>query len=186
MLFEKEGSMSEIIIEKTGITKIGTECIVNAANSDLFEGGGVCGVIFKAAGSDDLNMACRALGHCNTGEAVITPAFRLNARYIIHAVGPVYHDGQHNEERLLYNAYHNSLKLMMEYNCHSIGFPLISAGIYGYPKKEAFKTAIRACQDFIRQYDYDIMIKFAIIDDDIYDIGMKILKEMEIYDESNS
>ena len=178
--------MSQIIIEKADITKIGTECIVNAANSGLHEGGGVCGVIFKAAGAYELGMACKALGSCNTGEAVITPAFRLNARYIIHAVGPVYHDGQHNEERLLYNAYHNSLKLMMEYNCHSIGFPLISAGIYGYPKKEAFKTAIRACQDFIRQNDYDVMIKFAIIDDDIYDIGMKILKEMELNDESNS
>ena len=178
--------MSEIIIEKTGITRIGTECIVNAANSDLFEGGGVCGVIFKAAGSDDLNMACRALGHCNTGEAVITPAFRLNARYIIHAVGPIYRDGQHHEAELLYSAYYHALSLAMEYSCHSIGFPLLSAGIYGYPKKEAFKTAIRACQDFIRHNSYEIVIKFAIIDDDIYDIGMKILKEMELNDESNS
>ena len=74
----------------------------------------------------------------------------------------------------------------MEYSCHSIGFPLLSAGIYGYPKKEAFKTAIRACQDFIRHNSYEIVIKFAIIDDDIYDIGMKILKEMELNDESNS
>lgn len=178
--------MSEIIIEKTGITKIGTECIVNAANSDLFEGGGVCGVIFKAAGSDDLNMACRALGHCNTGEAVITPAFKLNARYIIHAVGPIYRDGQHHEAELLYSAYYHALSLAMEYSCHSIGFPLLSAGIYGYPKKEAFKTAIRACQDFIRHNSYEIVIKFAVIDDEIYGIGIKTLKEMEENDESYS
>lgn len=178
--------MSEIIIAKTGITKIGTECIVNAANSDLFEGGGVCGAIFKAAGSYDLNKACRALGHCNTGEAVITPAFRLNARYIIHAVGPIYRDGQHREAELLYSAYYHALSLAMEYNCHSIGFPLLSAGIYGYPKKEAFKIAIRACQDFIRHNSYEIVIKFAIIDDEIYDIGIKTLKEMEENDESYS
>ena len=178
--------MSQIIIEKADITKIGTECIVNAANSGLHEGGGVCGVIFKAAGAYELGMACKALGSCNTGEAVITPAFKLNARYIIHAVGPIYRDGQHHEAELLYSAYYHALSLAMEYSCHSIGFPLLSAGIYGYPKKEAFKTAIRACQDFIRHNSYEIVIKFAIIDDDIYDIGMKILKEMELNDESNS
>ncbi len=178
--------MSQIIIEKADITKIGTECIVNAANSGLHEGGGVCGVIFKAAGAYELGMACKALGRCNTGEAVITPAFKLNARYIIHAVGPIYRDGQHNEAELLYSAYYHALSLAMEYSCHSIGFPLLSAGIYGYPKKEAFKTAIRACQDFIRHNSYEIVIKFAVIDDEIYGIGIKTLKEMEENDESYS
>lgn len=178
--------MSQIIIEKADITKIGTECIVNAANSGLHEGGGVCGVIFKAAGAYELGMACKALGSCNTGEAVITPAFKLNARYIIHAVGPIYRDGQHHEAELLYSAYYHALSLAMEYNCHSIGFPLLSAGIYGYPKKEAFKTAIRACQDFIRHNSYEIVIKFAVIDDEIYGIGIKTLKEMEENDESYS
>ena len=178
--------MSQIIIEKADITKIGTECIVNAANSGLHEGGGVCGVIFKAAGAYELGMACRALGRCNTGEAVITPAFKLNSRYIIHAVGPIYRDGQHHEAELLYSAYYHALSLAMEYNCHSIGFPLLSAGIYGYPKKEAFKIAIRACQDFIRHNSYEIVIKFAVIDDKIYGIGIKTLKEMEENDESYS
>lgn len=178
--------MSQIIIEKADITKIGTECIVNAANSGLHEGGGVCGVIFKAAGAYELGMACKALGSCNTGEAVITPAFKLNARYIIHAVGPIYRDGQHHEAELLYSAYYHALSLAMEYSCHSIGFPLLSAGIYGYPKKEAFKTAIMACQDFIRHNSYEIVIKFAVIDDEIYGIGIKTLKEMEENDESYS
>ena len=178
--------MSQIIIEKADITKIGTECIVNAANSGLHEGGGVCGVIFKAAGAYELGMACKALGSCNTGEAVITPAFKLNARYIIHAVGPIYRDGQHHEAELLYSAYYHALSLAMEYSCHSIGFPLLSAGIYGYPKTEAFKTAIMACQDFIRHNSYEIVIKFAVIDDEIYGIGIKTLKEMEENDESYS
>ena len=178
--------MSQIIIEKADITKIGTECIVNAANSGLHEGGGVCGVIFKAAGAYELGMACKALGSCNTGEAVITPAFKLNARYIIHAVGPIYRDGQHHEAELLYSAYYHALSLAMEYSCHSIGFPLLSAGIYGYPKKEAFKTAIMACQDFIRHNSYEIVIKFAVIDDEIYGIRIKTLKEMEENDESYS
>ena len=178
--------MSQIIIEKADITKIGTECLVNAANSGLHEGGGVCGVIFKAAGAYELGMACKALGSCNTGEAVITPAFKLNARYIIHAVGPIYRDGQHHEAELLYSAYYHALSLAMEYSCHSIGFPLLSAGIYGYPKKEAFKTAIMACQDFIRHNSYEIVIKFAVIDDEIYGIGIKTLKEMEENDESYS
>ena len=178
--------MSQIIIEKADITKIGTECIVNAANSGLHEGGGVCGVIFKAAGAYELGMACKALGSCNTGEAVITPAFKLNARYIIHAVGPIYRDGQHHEAELLYSAYYHAFSLAMEYSCHSIGFPLLSAGIYGYPKIEAFKTDIMACQDFIRHNSYEIVIKFAVIDDEIYGIGIKTLKEMEENDESYS
>ena len=93
--------MSRIRIEKKGITNAGTECIVNAANEYLQGGSGVCGAIFKAAGWDQLQAACNLIGHCDTGDAVITPAFNLNAGYIIHAVGPVWQDGKHKEPQKL-------------------------------------------------------------------------------------
>ncbi|MDD6467223.1 MAG: macro domain-containing protein [Erysipelotrichaceae bacterium] len=92
--------MSKIEIKKIGITNVGTECIVNAANDGLWEGGGVCGVIFKAAGSAQLTKVCLEIGHCDIGSAVITPSFNLNAKYIIHAVGPIWKDGKHKEPQL--------------------------------------------------------------------------------------
>ena len=178
--------MSKIEIKKIGITNVGTECIVNAANDGLWEGGGVCGVIFKAAGSAQLTKACQEIGHCDTGSAVITPAFNLNAKYIIHAVGPIWKDGKHKEPQQLYGCYKKSLELAKEYNCHSIGFPLISAGIFGYPKDKAWRKALQACNDFINKNpNYEIDIKFAIIDDSILQMGLDTLREIvtteEIY-----
>ena len=120
---------STIKIKKIGITELNTDAIVNAANSQLLEGGGVCGAIFNEAGSMELTDACSKIGGCATGEAVITPGFNLSAKYIIHAVGPIWQDGNNNEPELLYNAYKNSLILAMENNCHSIGFPVISSGV---------------------------------------------------------
>lgn len=171
--------MSKIEIKKIGITNVGTECIVNAANDGLWEGGGVCGIIFKAAGSAQLTKACQKIGHCPTGSAVITPAFNLSAKHIIHAVGPIWHGGTNKEPQQLYGCYKKSLELAKEYNCHSIGFPLISAGIFGYPKDRAWRKAIQACNDFIKQNpDYEIDIKFAIIDDEILKLGQDTLKEI--------
>lgn len=173
--------MSTIKIRKVGITKVGTECIVNAANEGLWEGGGVCGIIFKAAGSTELTKACQKIGHCDTGSAVITPAFNLNAKYIIHAVGPVWKDGNHKEPQQLYGCYKKSLELAKEHGCHSIGFPLISAGIFGYPVNKAWRKAIQACNDFItKNPDYDMKIVFAVIDDQILDIGKDTLKGLNI------
>lgn len=171
--------MSKITIKKIGITNVGTECIVNAANDGLWEGGGVCGIIFKAAGSAQLTKACQAIGHCDTGNAVITPAFNLPAKYIIHAVGPVWHGGNKKEPQLLYSCYTKSLELAKKHDCHSIGFPLISAGIFGYPKDKAWRKAIQACNDFInRNADYEIDIVFAIIDDQILKLGLDTLNEI--------
>ena len=117
----------------------------------------VCGAIFRAAGHDKLQAACDEIGHCDTGSAVITPGFDMKAKYIIHAVGSRYIDGKHNESKLLYSAYEKSLKLAKEKDCHSIGFPLISAEIFGYPLDGAWRKAIRACKDFIRKNPgYDI------------------------------
>ena len=141
-------TMSSIQIEKISITDLETDAIVNAANEGLWAGGGVCGAIFRAAGHQQLQDACDKIGHCDTGSAVITPGFRLKAKFIIHAVGPRYCDGQHDEPKQLYGAYRRSLELAVENDCESIGFPLISAGIFGYPAKQAWQVAIQACRDF--------------------------------------
>ena len=130
--------MGNISIVKKGITRLETDAIVNAANEGLWAGGGVCGAIFAEAGYEELQDACDKIGHCDTGKAVITPGFKLPAKYIIHAVGPVWNGGSHNEPELLYGAYKESLLRAKENDCHSIGFPLISAGIFGYPKDKAW------------------------------------------------
>ena len=134
--------MNTISIQKTSITSLTTDAIVNAANEGLWAGGGVCGAIFRSAGHDKLQAACDAIGHCDTGSAVITPGFNLPAKYIIHAVGPVWRGGNNGEPELLYGAYKSSLMLALENGCHSIGFPLISAGFFGYPKDKAWRKAI--------------------------------------------
>ena len=136
--------MSKIEIRKAGITYLDTDAVVIGANEGLWQGGGVCGAIFDAAGFEELTEACRKIGHCDTGSAVITPGFRLRNRYIIHAVGPVWKDGDKDEPKKLYTAYYKSLVLAMEHEIHSVGFPLISSGIFGYPKDKAWKTALRA------------------------------------------
>ena len=171
--------MSSIEIRKIGITKLDTDAVVNAANTGLWEGGGVCGYIFHDAGSKEMTVACQKIGHCDEGSAVITPGFKLPAKYVIHAVGPRWSGGENNEPKLLYNAYKQSLLLAKENGLHSIGFPLISAGIFGYPVDKAWRKAIQACNDFIRDNpDYDIKIIFAVLDDKILAIGEETLKEI--------
>ena len=136
--------MSSIEIHKNSITHISTDIIVNAANSSLAEGGGVCGAIFSAAGSSKLARECAKYGHCKTGGAVITSACDMkNAKYIVHAVGPIYSGGTNGEPEQLYSCYKESLKLAMDNHCRSIGFPLISSGIFGYPHAEAWKIALK-------------------------------------------
>ena len=169
--------MSSITIKKTGITKLSTDAVVNAANSQLLQGSGVCGYIFSDAGAEEMRAACNKIGHCDEGNAVITPGFKLPAKYVIHAVGPRYIDGNHEEPKLLYSAYKQSLMLAKENGLHSIGFPLISAGIFGYPVDKAWKKAIQACRDFINNNpDYDMDIIFAVIDDHVKAIGEGTLK----------
>jgi O-acetyl-ADP-ribose deacetylase (regulator of RNase III) len=133
-----------LTIVRQDITKLKVDAIVNAANTDLAMGGGVCGAIFNAAGARELQAACDKLAPIKTGESVITPGFALPAKYVIHAAGPVYRDGKRGEEQLLRDAYTNSLRLAVENNCESVAFPLISSGIYGYPKAEALAVDCRA------------------------------------------
>ncbi len=170
--------MSTLEIRKASITDVGTDAVVNAANDGLWAGAGVCGAIFSAAGYEQLEEACRKIGHCDTGSAVITPGFKL-AKYIIHAVGPRYHGGGHHEAELLYGAYKRSLELAGEHDCHSIGFPLISAGIFGYPVEGAWQMAIKACMDFVQENpDYEISIIFAILSDEIIECGKSLMDGM--------
>ena len=171
--------MSGISIRKISITDIQADAIVNAANSGLQAGGGVCGAIFKKAGYKKLQAACDAIGHCDTGKAVIAPAFGLaNAKYIIHAVGPIWQDGHHHEPQKLYDAYQSSLKLAVDHECSSIAFPLISAGIYGYPLEGAWRKAIQACRDFLQKNpETEIDIVFTVLDDKAMHTGRQVLHD---------
>lgn len=139
------------------ITKMKTDAIVNAANTHLTMGNGVCGAIFSAAGAKALQKECKSKAPCATGNAVITKGYAL-AKYIIHTVGPVYIDGKHNESELLKAAYKNSLELAKKYKCNSVSFPLISAGIFGYPKIEALKLAKDTINEFINKNNMDVYL----------------------------
>ena len=144
------------------------EAIVNAANTGLRMGGGVCGTIFLAAGADKLNKACDELAPIKTGEAVITNGFDLKAEYIIHTAGPVYNPN--NDEvsaRLLENSYKNSLILAIENNITSLAFPLIFSGIYGFPKINAFEIGKRTIENFLKENDMDVYL--TIVDKEIID-----------------
>ena len=170
--------MTTIELRKISITDLNTDAIVNAANESLKAGGGVCGAIFKAAGRDELQKACNMIAHCDTGSAVITPSFNLSAKYIIHAVGPRWQDGKSGEPELLYNAYYKSLELARDHKCHSIGFPLISAGIFGYPVDKAWDRALWACREFAEKNpEVSMEIVFAVRDDEIIKTGNKALRD---------
>ena len=131
------------------ITKLDVDAIVNAANSQLLPGGGVCGAIHRAAGPG-LAEACDKIHHCPAGEARLTPGFRLKAKYVIHAVGPVWNGGQSNEDALLASAYRYSLELARDHGAASIAFPAISTGIYGYPLERATSIAVSTVVEFLR------------------------------------
>lgn len=155
--------MSNISILTTDISTIIADAIVNAANTHLKKGGGVCGSIFNAAGEDKLTAACNSIGHCDVGCVAVTDAFALNARIIIHAVGPKWNGGENFEESVLYECYYNALKEALKYRCNSIAFPLISSGKFGMPYEKVWDQALEACVDFLDDnmlYDFDIF--FAV------------------------
>ncbi len=153
-----------ISLVKGDITHEQTDAIVNAANARLAGGGGVDGAIHRAGGPEIME-ACRKIGGCPTGSAVITAGGRLKARFVIHAVGPVYSDGRHGEDRLLSGAYAASLELALQHDLHSIAFPAISTGIYGYPIDKAARIALETVAGFLRARDGLTLVRFVLFSD---------------------
>ena len=166
-------------IIRNDITKLRVDAIVNAANTTLLMGGGVCGAIFRAAGAERLQTACDRLAPIKTGQAVITPGFDIPAKYIIHTAGPFYEDGQHGEETLLRACYLNSLELAARHNCESIAFPSISTGIYGYPKTEAFRIATAAIRAFLSEHD--IAVSLVVFEKESFAVNGKLRRAVESY-----
>lgn len=142
------------------ITTLDVDAIVNAANDALAPGGGVCGAIHRAAGPE-LAAACATIGGCPTGEARVTPGFRLPARWVIHAVGPVWHGGGAGEADLLASAYRSSLRLAGAQGLRSIALPAISTGVYGYPLREAAGVAVRAVRSALEECPGVAEVTFA-------------------------
>lgn len=162
--------MANIRIIRKDITTLEVDAVVNAANSSLLGGGGVDGAIHNAAGPKLLEE-CKTLNGCETGKAKITEGYNLPAKYIIHAVGPIYHGGNDQEADLLYSAYWNSLDIAEQHGVKSIAFPNISTGIYGYPKKEAAEIVRKVIKDFIDERPGSIEnIIFVCFDRENYDI----------------
>ena len=126
---------------RNDITKVAADAIVNPANRNLLQGSGTSRAIYQAAGEQELTAACEAIGRCDLGRAVCTPAFGLSAKYVFHAVCPAWHGGGFGEAEQLAGAYHSALELAAEYHCESVAFPLLSSGNYGYPKEQAANTA---------------------------------------------
>jgi len=166
-------------IIRNDITTLRVDAIVNAANTSLQMGGGVCGAIFNAAGADRLQAECDNLAPIKTGEAVVTQGFNLPAKYIIHTAGPVYRGGNQGEETLLRSCYICSLELALKFDCESIAFPLISSGIYGYPKADALRVATTAIRDFISEHDIDVSL--VVFDKEALAVGEELLGAVESY-----
>ena len=172
-----------IVMIRNDIAKVSADAIVNPSNDKLLEGSGASRAIYLAAGEKKLTEACKKIGHCDVGKAVITPAFHLHAKYIIHAVGPIWVDGKHGEGEILYRTYDYALQLAKEYNLHSIAFPLLSSGNYGYPKEQALKIAIQAMSDFLMKHDMNVYL--VIYDQSSVVISKKLFASIEEYIDDN-
>ncbi len=168
--------MGNIQLIQGDITHIETDAIVNAANASLSGGGGVDGAIHRAGGPEIME-ACKKIGGCPTGEAVITTAGRLPAKFVIHTVGPVWNGGKLGEPSKLASCYRNSLKLAHENKISSIAFPNISTGVYGYPKMEAASIAISEVQNFLAHSSLPVTVQFVCYDDENFQIYQKLLEQ---------
>ncbi len=149
-----------ITVVQADITTMAVDAIVNAANASLLGGGGVDGAIHRKAGLQLLEE-CRLLGGCKTGEAKITNGYNLPAKHVIHTVGPIWQDGEHNEPELLAQCYVNSLHIALAHNCHCIAFSCISTGVYGFPKLLAAKIAVQSVREYVANQECNLTIIFC-------------------------
>ena len=166
-------------IVRHDLTKMSVDVIVNAANTALKMGGGVCGAIFQAAGTRELQEACDQIGGCKVGEAVITEGYNLDAKFIIHTPGPIWQGGSNNEAALLKASYLNSLELSKKHHCESIAFPLISTGIYGYPKEEALQIAVSTISSFLLHND--MLVYLVVFDKKSFGVSKKLFTSIHQY-----
>ena len=174
---QAEIGSSTLELVEGDITQQNVDAIVNAANSSLLGGGGVDGAIHRAAGPQLLEE-CRTLGGCATGSAKITRGYRLKARHVIHAVGPVYHDGKHDEPALLASAYRTCLELALENNCASVAFPAISTGVYGYPMEDAAHIAFRTLIDYVSAHPEIELVRYVLFGARAFEAHQRVLQQV--------